>query len=309
MFCGQAQSLRDRSKANDTVAHVRYSEPVARPLTSRTGLWLSSCSSFWAFGVLACGPRSIVVEPSVATGPSAPPPTSAEEAGCPPEMVRVGSYCIDRYEAYVVEIDVDGSESQHSPFSVVTGLTIRAKVAPNVVPQAYISALEAASACANAGKRLCSGEEFVRACRGDDELAAYPYGGTQRKRGACNEGKGSSMPRFFGSNPRHWTQAQFNDPRLNQWAGGLAKTGEYAACVSPYGVYDCVGNLHEWGSDGPDVRGRGRFRGGFYGDAEVNGSGCRYVTRAHGLGYHDYSTGFRCCSDADPRAPTARPEE
>ena len=42
----------------------------------------------------------------------------------------------------------------------------------------------------------------------------------------------------------------------------------------------------------------GRFRGGWYGDAENNGPGCTYVTSAHEPTYHDYSTGFRCCADA-----------
>ena len=109
------------------------------------------------------------------------------------------------------------------------------------------------------------------------------------------------MIRFFGPNPRRWTFANLNDPRLNQAEGGLAKSGQYAKCVSKLGVHDCVGNLHDWGSDPPDALGLGRFRGGFYGDAEVNGHGCKYVTRAHGPTYHDYSTGFRCC--ADPSGP------
>jgi hypothetical protein len=255
-----------------------------------------------------CGPLSPTAQPSTEPGAAHrsnvvldvdTASTGGRKLVCPPEMALVGSYCIDRYEGYVVELADDGSELPHSPYTPVTGLSVRAKVAPNVVPQAYISALEAGAACANAGKRLCSGSEFVRACRGDDEHAEYPYGGTTRRRGTCNEGKGSSMPRYYGNDNRRWTTAEFNDPRLNQWSGGLAKTGEYAECVSPYGVYDCVGNLHEWGADGPDARGRGRFRGGFYGDAEINGSGCLYVTRAHGLAYHDYSTGFRCCKDAE----------
>ena len=94
----------------------------------------------------------------------------------------------------------------------------------------------------------------------------------------------------------------FNDPRLNQIEGGLAKTGSYPHCESPEGVCDCVGNLHEWTSDPPDANGHGRFRGGFYGDAEINGHGCDYVTRAHPPRYHDYSTGFRCCADPPDRA-------
>jgi formylglycine-generating enzyme required for sulfatase activity len=105
------------------------------------------------------------------------------------------------------------------------------------------------------------------------------------------------MPVFYGSDPATWTYADFNDPRLNQVDGGLAPTASYPHCQSPYGIYDCVGNLHEWGADPADASGHGRFRGGFYGDAEINGHGCLYVTSAHEPTYHDYSTGFRCCAD------------
>jgi hypothetical protein len=220
--------------------------------------------------------------------------------GCPAGMARVDAFCVDRWEAHLVELDGD-AEAPHSPYDVIeAGVIVRAKTAKAVVPQGYISQVQATAACANAGKRLCTAEEFSRACRGPDAGASYPYGGTTRVPGACNEGKGSSMPLFFGNDATKWTYAEFNDPRLNQWDGGLAPTGSYPKCVSPYGVADCVGNLHEWGADPPDAKNHGRFRGGFYGDAEINGHGCAYVTSAHELTYHDYSTGFRCCRDLLP---------
>jgi hypothetical protein len=53
-----------------------------------------------------------------------------------------------------------------------------------------------------------------------------------------------------------------------------------------------VGNLHEWVSD----KG-GTFRGGYFMDTYQHGEGCEYRTTAHSRKYHDYSTGFRCCSD------------
>jgi hypothetical protein len=221
------------------------------------------------------------------------------EGPCPSEMALVplpdGGVCVDRWEAYVTEI-ADAGERAHSPYLVVDGLTVRAHSAGGVVPQGYISQVQATAACAQAGKRLCSAIEFSAACRGLDPNNDYPYGGKTRVPGACNEGKGSSVALFFGNNPNNWTYADFNDPILNQWDGGLAPTASYPQCVSPAGVYDCVGNLHEWGSDPADVNGHGRFRGGFYGDAEINGHGCLYVTSAHELTYHDYSTGFRCCT-------------
>jgi hypothetical protein len=229
----------------------------------------------------------------------------ASPGPCLAGMVRILNgdagldFCVDPYEGYVVEI-TDGGEQPHSPFVVIGTAAVRAKSTPGVYPQGYISQIQATAACNAAGKRLCSATEFSQFCRGPDPSNWYPYGGEKHIAGYCNEGKGSSMTRFFGSDPTKWTYAEFNDPRLNQWDGGLAQTGSYPHCVSPYGISDCVGNLHEWGSDPADVNGHGRFRGGFYGDAEANGPGCRYVTSAHELSYHDYSTGFRCCADSHP---------
>ena len=244
------------------------------------------------------------IDLGVPPGPTDLAASDAEpaEPGCLPGMARIAAFCVDRYEAFVVEVTDAGAERPHSPYDVIGAAAVRAKNARGSVPQGYISQVQATDACRAAGKRLCSASEFALACRGsqpgDAGVAYYPYGGTMRVAGACNEGKGSSVARFFGSDPQKWTYANFNDPRLNQWDGGLAPSGSYPKCVSPFGVADCVGNLHEWGSDPPDQNNHGRFRGGFYGDAEINGKGCLYVTSAHDPTYHDYSTGFRCCMDA-----------
>ena len=222
-----------------------------------------------------------------------PSALEAASTGCPAGMARIDDYCIDRYEAYVVELDAQDREIEHSPYRPVDGLRVRAKVAEGVFPQGYISQVQAAAACQNAGKRLCTAPEFSLACRGARQKSSYPYGGTRHEAGRCNEGKGSAVSVVFGQ-AANFGSGQLNDPRLNQWSGGLAKTGAYAASVSPFGVFDLVGNLHEWSAE-VAPNGHGYFRGGFYGDAEINGSGCSYVTKAHAASYHDYSTGFRCC--------------
>ncbi len=247
-------------------------------------------------------PDGATEDAPVAEGDASAPPRDPlrQDTRCPPRMAYVSGFCIDRWEATIAVVDDAGVEHAHSPYEVMPDAgELRARTASGVVPQGYISQLQAAAACANAGKRLCTAAEFVLACRGPDGANQYPYGGTTRVPGDCNEGKGSSMPLFYGNDPTKWTYAAFNDPRLNQWDGGLAKTGAYTKCISPYGVFDCVGNLHEWGADAPDSKGHGRFRGGFYGDAEINGHGCLYVTSAHEVAYHDYSTGFRCCADSN----------
>ena len=214
---------------------------------------------------------------------------------CFDHQVLIEQFCIDRYEDYVVELDEHGQERPHSPYDVIGDKRVRAKVASGVIPQAYISQVQARAACVEAGKRLCTPEEYVRACRGPSSKDLYPYGGMHRRPGACNEGKGSFVALAFGQDFSKLTYEDFNDPKLDQMPGGLAPTGSFHACVSPEGVYDMVGNLHEWVEE--EHGGHGRFRGGWYGDAENNGPGCLYVTSAHEPTYHDYSTGFRCCSD------------
>ncbi len=286
----------------------RYDASVRLALLASLSLGLVACGSSESLvtAPLADGSADDALAPDAMANDASSMSDAADaqphDPGCLPGMVRIGAFCIDKYEAYVVEVDGNGKEQPHSPYAVMpdAGVVVRAKVAAGVVPQGYISQVQATAACDASGKRLCAASEFSSACRGPDAGNYYPYGGEMHVAGDCNEGKGSSMVRFFGNNAQLWTYAEFNDPRLNDWDGGLATTGTYTKCVSPYGVYDCVGNLHEWGSDPADAKGHGRFRGGFYGDAEINGPGCLYVTSAHELTYHDYSTGFRCCMDATP---------
>ena len=61
--------------------------------------------------------------------------------------------------------------------------------------------------------------------------------------------------------------------------------------TSADGLFDLMGNLHEWTADPA-----GTFRGGFYVDTVINGNGCLYRTTAHDVAHWDYSTGFRCCA-------------
>jgi sulfatase modifying factor 1 len=231
-------------------------------------------------------------------------PGSNPTKRCPPDTARVSDFCIDRYEAHLVVVGPDGRETAHTPYErPLGGVRYAARAAAGMVPQAYISRPEA-----------CSGPEKL----------TYPYGNTSRP-GVCNTGKPHLLARLFGKEPSRWSYADhFNSPRLNQQPGFLAATGAHAQCVSSYGVYDLVGNLHEWVSDRvdaalpqkialqedirakiPDNRGHGIFMGGFYSTTDEHGPGCRFVTIGHGPRYHDYSTGFRCC--AEPHTAPKRP--
>lgn len=133
-----------------------------------------------------------------------------------------------------------------------------------------------------------------------------------------NRGKSHLLPALFPE--RGWSfdyEDHFNSPALNEVPGFLARSGEHALCVSDAGAHDMVGNLHEWVRDPvtrqfiaqfeqemprqwqPVRSGNGIFMGGFYSTTSEHGAGCAFTTVTHEPGYHDYSTGFRCC--ASPR--------
>lgn len=269
---------------------------------------------------------------------------------CPKEMVHVRSFCVDRWEASTVdrhtseplspyyppepallrevwrswELDrsVFGNDSARamplpelSEWQRTHSFDAEAVSRPNAVPQAYVSYPVAMRACENAGKRLCSLTEWYHACRGDKNTL-FPYGPAYVV-GRCNVNKPHLLSILHGADPREWKYDEgFNDPELDKRDGFLAETGAYGECVSSAGIYDLVGNLHEWVADRVDAsmahkipltagiraklgvnQGKGVFMGGFFSTLNQHGEGCDFITMAHEPGYHDYSTGFRCCKD------------
>jgi sulfatase modifying factor 1 len=308
-------------------------------------------------GLAACSDRapSAPIAPAASTSAEAPPPTAAtvgavapaiatalpiasasavvptavsagagERAPCPEGMALVQRFCIDRFEAELVAPDADGGLVQLAPNQrPPSDVRFEARSVPGVMPQGYVNRVEAASACQNAGKRLCSMREWRRACEGGRGWH-WPYG-ARAVVGTCNHEKGHVLSLRHGADPRRWTYEMFNDPALDVEPGFLARTGEYAGCTSAEDVHDLVGNLHEWVSDTVDAElaakleaeevernsqpwktGNGVFMGGFFSTADQHGPGCTFTTIAHEPTYHDYSIGFRCCAAADLPPPARR---
>ena len=233
--------------------------------------------------------------------PLAPSESSGKGGACPSGMAQVAvdgisAYCIDRWEASLIELQ-GKIQAAHKPTLPVGKVDAMAVTHSGVVPQGYISKVEAEAACKRSKKRLCTGAEWERACRGKTPTL-YPYGDEQRP-GYCNDsGKAplASLHPDLGENVYASAEAM-NDHRINEAPGTVAATGSYPHCRNGFGVYDMVGNLHEWVADVHDGT-RGTFRGGYYQDTHINGDGCTYKTSAHDVSYHDYSTGFRCCADS-----------
>lgn len=282
----------------------------------------------WAgAGAVAALCAAGVLTSRVPAAEAEPSPTQAA-AHCPAEMVQVRSFCIDRYEASMVDKKTGQALSPFYPphpklmrdvqraweyLRVVTGdEAARAMPLPQVsewqanntfeplavsrfgvVPQGYVSYHLAKRSCENAGKRLCSEEEWLTACKGQRQTQ-FPYGSTF-ERGPCN------VYRFL--HPAHVLHGMSSmghlDPRLNllMIAGDapvLRLTGASQGCASRWGedaAMDMVGNLDEW-VDGK----RPGFHGGFY--ARATTKGCESEVKNHATAYYDYSTGVRCCQGA-----------
>ena len=158
-----------------------------------------------------------------------------------------GAFCIDRYEYPNRE---------------------RSK------PVAFVSWDDAVRLCGELGKRLCTEDEWAKACGGDDGWL-FPYGNEYRL-GVCHadvtEGVGDG-----------------------KW---LEKSGSFPQCVSPAGAVDMEGNLSEWvdatpEDDDPDLR---IVRGGTMW-VGVYGRGCMARHRHYRSDASHEDDGFRCCAD------------
>jgi formylglycine-generating enzyme required for sulfatase activity len=164
-------------------------------------------------------------------------------------------------------------------------------------PNGYLTGLVAESACTAAGKRLCTLDEFVMACRGEDDTL-FPYGDSYQD-GVCNVFREDHPAALLHGN----ASVGHLDPRLNRvLSRGKALfqlTGQSPQCRSRWGsdaVYDMVGNVDEWIDEG-----NGAFAGGFYGRSTR--AGCEALITAHPKSYLDYSTGVRCCKGAETSGP------
>ena len=264
-------------------------------------------------------------------GQSAEAPPPPPERRCPADMVRVARrFCVDRFEAVLLDVATGQTLSAYYPPSKKLALMVertwekerltmgdpedqavplpllpkwqksgdfepRAVSKKGALPNGYTSGKLAALACKNAGKRLCTLEEWRTACRGERDLP-FPYG-DKYVQGKCNVFR-EGHPAMTLHNDASIGHA---DPRLNQVTVNgkplLRKTGETPACASVWeddAIHDMVGNLDEW-IDDPE----GTFVGGFFSRSTKNG--CEATITGHPFHYFDYSTGTRCCADLPER--------
>lgn len=159
-------------------------------------------------------------------------------------------------------------------------------------PDVMVTFAEAMRSCKASGKRLCSAREWTLACEGPDRLP-YPTGRV-RDATACNIDLVHRFPNVDALNRPASVARELE--RLDQ----RTPSGSLPRCVSPFGVYDMMGNVDEWVvPDGPEeAAGYGAktaLKGGYFGPVRAR---CRPSTPSHSPTFKFYQVGFRCCTDA-----------
>jgi len=137
----------------------------------------------------------------------------------------------------------------------------------------------ASRVCIGLGKRLCTESEWNFACEGE-EMRPYPYGFTREP--VCNQDRQN----LLRQTPSGQVLRDFREP-----------SNARRACVSPFGVYDMVGNLDEpvvRDHAVKDSRFRSALKGGWWMPARNR---CRPATTAHDNFFKELQIGVRCCSN------------
>lgn len=158
------------------------------------------------------------------------------------QVVNVPAFYIDRYEFPNDPTADDG--------------------APNM-PTHKVTWQQAADMCTDRGKRLCTEEEWEKACKGP-ENEIYGYGDV------------------------------YDQVKCGDGVDEIHHLGQTKDCISGYGVADLSGNLREWTASKPGGKeGRRLVKGGLRSNNE-RGSRCAYANDER-ENYADHTLGFRCC--------------
>ncbi len=158
-----------------------------------------------------------------------------------------------------------------------------------VKPVTYVDLDTSIARCEEVGKRLCTAEEWRRACLGPQGVNRYGYGPTYEP-DRCHSAR--RLPSGHTS---------MMDPDEL-----VAPSGAFERCATPEGVHDLVGNLEEWVLD--DWHGLpGMLEGGAWYThiryADCTGAYSRQADYRVDPHRKVFSAGFRCCWSESPPTP------
>lgn len=209
------------------------------------------------------------------------------QSPCPPDMVSIGDFCIDVYEA------------------------------PNIKgasPLVMYDLVQSEAWCSAHGKRICFDDEWEAACKGPEGMS-WMYGPEQLP-GVCNDTRPYRkwVPKILwtwppsASAPDVHSLEELRDRVLDLRRKRAADhvldelyqaepSGSRPDCHSDAGVFDMVGNVEEWVRKRKPVLKNfsGRLKGRFW----SKGFKCEQNNDVHADRFRFYETGFRCCSDRE----------
>lgn len=193
-------------------------------------------------------------------------------------------FCVDRFEASISEGELGNTEQPADAPQGDGSTTVRAMSERFVQPARGLTWFQARAACANAGKRLCTADEWSTVCRGERD-ATFPYGEAYEAE-TCN---GYDATRDA---PVETGAMIVGVPRDDGFFDAFG-------CVSPNGAYDLSGNVWEWNETGFFENRRRGLAGGSF---RSNRTGMRCVTEDNHAepNIEDDSVGFRCCLNFQP---------
>lgn len=183
-----------------------------------------------------------------------------------PVMVRVGPtsgrFCVDSTEVTAEQYASFMASAAPSWTSECAWKTSRRPGSGSgALPVTDVDWCDAQAFCLWAGKKLCSEKRWLSACTGDT-TRDYPYGDTY-------DAKACSTP----VEPLH-------------------AAGSMVTCEGGYrGLFDLVGNVHEWTDDCSLSSTRDTDNCPLKGETKCSSAG----TTQRGAYY--YAIGFRCCAD------------
>ncbi len=197
--------------------------------------------------------------------------TGAFEGPCPAHMAQLGDLCIDAFEATITG-DLGASDQGAAwPDGSTTAV---ASSQAGVLPALHLSWYQAFAACENAGKHLCTVDEWQAACGS----TLWPWGDAPPAVELC---------------------AVAADDGTSAWSD-VQPTGSLSACRSPEGVFDQMGNAWEWadpletGEDGRPIA--GKLGGAYY--AGGGSALCPAQVNTEHAPEFDGTIAARCCREA-----------
>jgi iron(II)-dependent oxidoreductase len=201
----------------------------------------------------------------------------------PEHKVKLKDYWIDKYEVTNTQFQDFALKNRYIGEGAKEGKDWRRYLTPETAlnPVISVSWNDAGEYCKTAGKRLPTEEEWEKAARGTDGRN-YPWGNEWQENQSNTNETGNTKP---------------------------VNVGQFKKDVSPYGVYDVLGNVQEWtstlltaypGNTKPDPNYTKNYR-------VLRGLSTNYIGKRGHIWDRSawattaiYNFGFRCAKDATP---------